>query len=243
EKTNYTKIPIHFQNLRLGIDFFPNDKTVFGVQFTPNMSAHSPYNRNSSKVFDENYINTFDFQTRTDNKNKNINGVANVNFKRTLSKPGSEITADFDFGTFSNNGNSVNITRYFDTQGGMLRSDYQLDGDQEGLLHFYIVKADFTHSFGNEFKMETGFKLSFVDSDQDAAFFEKTESGYIPDLNKTNHFIYRENTNAAYVTFSRQFDKWDFQAGLRGENTRYSTRQIVGEITFDSSYFQLFPTF
>lgn len=243
EKINYTKIPVHFQNLRLGLDFFPNDKTIIGFQFTPNVSQHSPYNRNTSKVFDQNLVNTFDFRTRTDNENKNTNGVANINFKRTFQKPGSEITADFDFGTFSNRGNSVNITQYFDTQGGSLRPDYQLDGNQKGLLHFYIGKADFIHTFGKKLKMETGFKLSFVDSDQDAAFFEKTESGYIPDLNKTNHFIYKENTNAAYISFSRQFNKWDFQAGLRGENTKYSTRQVVGEITFDSTYFQLFPTF
>lgn len=242
EKINYTKIPIQFHNVRLGLDYFINEKTTLGFQLTPGLSKFSPYNRNSSKVFDQNLVNTFDFNTNTDNNNKNTNGVFNVNFKRTFAKTGQEWTSDLDFGQFNNVGQSTNITRYFGIDGSTLRPNYQLNGEQDGSLNYVTFKTDYVHPIGSNMKLETGVKLSFVHSDQDAAFFEKTDAGFIPDVNKTNHFIYDENTNAAYVTLSRQFQKWDFQLGLRGEQTHYKTNQEVGNLRFDSTYLQLFPT-
>ena len=242
EKINYTKIPVHFHNIRMGLDYFINEKTTLGFQITPALSKFSPYNRNSSKVFDQNLVNTFDFNTNTDNKNKNTNGVFNINFKRTFAQTGREWTSDLDFGQFDNEGESTNITRYFGIDGTTLRPDYQLNGQQDGSLRFITCKTDYVHPIGTKMKWEAGIKLSFVHSDQDAAFFEKTDSGFIPDVNKTNHFIYDENTNAAYMTLSRQFTNWDLQLGLRGEQTHYKTNQEVGNLRFDSTYFQLFPT-
>jgi hypothetical protein len=69
------------------------------------------------------------------------------------------------------------------------------------------------------------------------------------DTSKTNHFLYRENINAAYLNFSRQYKKWGIQAGVRLENTNYSGHQLgngISQINKDSSfspsYFSLFPT-
>jgi iron complex outermembrane receptor protein len=64
----------------------------------------------------------------------------------------------------------------------------------------------------------------------------------VNDAGKTNHFYYRENNNAAYFNFSKDFKKFDLQVGLRGEQTNIRTRQFNGDILWDSSYFQLFPS-
>lgn len=62
------------------------------------------------------------------------------------------------------------------------------------------------------------------------------------DLNKTNHFFYDENNNAGYLNFSKEYKKFNFQLGLRGEQTNVKTRQAIGDVKWDSSYFQLFPS-
>ncbi len=62
------------------------------------------------------------------------------------------------------------------------------------------------------------------------------------DVNKTNHFYYDENINAVYLNFKKEYKKVDLQIGLRTENTNVKTKQVKGNITWDSSYTQLFPS-
>ncbi|HNR06258.1 MAG TPA: outer membrane beta-barrel family protein [Saprospiraceae bacterium] len=242
EKDNYTKIPGHFHALRWGADFSPNEKTILGVVLNANFNAFNPFNRNSSRVFDQNRNPVFNFNTNTDNHNQNNNLIANLNFKRSLDSTGREITADIDYGRFSTLGTSSNTTRYFQLNGEVLRPDYTLLGDQDGLLDFITAKADYTHPINKTTKWEAGFKTSFVSSDQDAKFWEKNGQEVTVDETKTNRFYYKEGNNAGYLNWSKEFKKFSLLVGLRGEHTQINTRQEKGNIRFDSSYFQLFPS-
>jgi hypothetical protein len=62
------------------------------------------------------------------------------------------------------------------------------------------------------------------------------------DTTKTNHFFYEEGNNAGYFNFSQQFKKFNYQFGLRGEQTNIKTKQEKGNVQWDSSYFQFFPS-
>jgi outer membrane receptor protein involved in Fe transport len=66
------------------------------------------------------------------------------------------------------------------------------------------------------------------------------------DEGKTNHFIYKENINAAYVNYNRQIKKWGLQAGLRAENTNAYGHQLGNashpDSAFTKNYVNLFPT-
>ena len=75
------------------------------------------------------------------------------------------------------------------------------------------------------------------------------EQIYIPDTTKTNYFVYHENINAAYINLTKKYRKWNFQAGLRIENTNYSGHQYGNIYTvnnndssFTRSYVNAFPT-
>lgn len=242
QKDNYTKIPGHFHAIRWGADYSPNDKTILGVSLNANLNAFNPFNRNSSVVFDQARNPVFTFNTHTDNQNRNNNLIANINFKRSLDSSGREITADVDYGRYSTLGSSVNATKYYRLNGEVLRPDYTLLGDQDGLLDFITAKADYSHPLNKTTKWEAGFKTSFVSSDQDAKFFEKNGQEVIVDETKTNRFFYKEYNNAGYLNFSKEFKKFSLLVGLRGEHTQIDTRQEKGDIRFDSSYFQLFPS-
>lgn len=242
KKDNFTKIPVNFHTIRLGADYSPNVKTILGFSLTSNLSTIEPFNRNSSIVFDKSRNPIFTFNTSTDNNNQNNNVVANVNFKRTLDSTGRELTADVDYGLYSTLGTSVNATKYYQLNGSVLKPDYTLLGDQEGLLDFITAKADYTHPINKTMKWEIGFKTSLVSSDQDAKFFEKNGLEILVDESKTNRFFYKEYNNAGYLNFSKEFKNFSLLIGLRGEQTDIDTRQEKGNINFDSSYFQLFPS-
>lgn len=124
----------------------------------------------------------------------------------------------------------------------MLQPDYILDGNQKGKLRFATGKADFTAPMKHKFLLEAGAKTSYVSSDNDARFTDVSNQVPQNDSNKTNHFLYKEYNNAAYLNLKKEFKKFDLQIGLRGEHTSISTQQLIGNRTFDSSYFQLFPS-
>jgi len=242
EKDNYTKIPLELNTFRLGADFFPSKKTIIGFVVNSNINSVRPFNNNSSVVIDQSKQPLFKFNTQTRNKHKNENTVANFNLKHTFDSTGKELTADLDLGYFgSDNFSSVN-TQYYQLNGAPLQPDYNLDSYQKGNLKLATVKADYVNPLKKKARLEAGFKTSFVKTDNDARFYDMSTGTPEDDVNKTNHFYYDENINAAYLNYKKEYKKIDFQIGLRAENTNVKTKQVKGNVTWDSSYTQLFPS-
>lgn len=241
-KDNYSKSPFKGNTARIGMDYFPSKKTILGFVVNGNFNGYKRNNNNSSIVINSQKQSVSTFESLATNNDHGNNIVANVNFKHTFDSTGKEITADVDYGSFSSNSLTRNATRYYKLDGSSLQPDYILDGDQDGRLTFKTAKVDFVNPLKNNAKFEAGFKTSFVSSDNDAKFFDVSNGTPQNDINKTNHFLYKEWNNAGYLNFSKQFKKFDLQLGLRGEHTSLETEQLKGNINFDSSYFQLFPS-
>lgn len=241
-KDNYSKSPVSSNTARIGMDYFPGKKTIIGFVINGNFNHYTRRNNNSSIVLNtqKQPLNTFkSFASNNDNNN---NAVANINFKHTFDSTGKELTADADYGVYKSRSLTVNSTHYYNLDGTSLQPDYTLDGDQKGRLTLKTAKIDYVNPARSGSKWEAGVKTSFVSSDNDAQFFDVSSGRPVNDINKTNHFLYKEYNNAAYLNFSKTFKKFDAQLGLRGEQTNVSTEQRIGKIKFDSSYFQLFPS-
>lgn len=241
-KDNYTKIPLNLHTFRLGADWYLSKKTIAGVVVNSNYNLVQPRNANSSVVINNNYEPIFTFNTNTNNRNKNFNTVANFNLKHVFDSTGRQLTADIDYGQFGIDNYSSVATNYKKLDGSVLQPDYILDGYQDGKLRLATAKADYTHPLQKQATFEAGIKTSIVHTDNDARFFDMSTGVPKDDVNKTNHFFYDENINAAYVNFKKQYKKVDFQLGLRAENTRVKTRQVKGNVLWDSAYTQLFPS-
>ena len=117
-----------------------------------------------------------------------------------------------------------------------------LDGDQDGKLILKTGKLDYVHPLTKGAKLEAGFKTSYVSSDNDAKFYNVYSGTSEPDLTKTNRFFYKEYNNAGYVNFHKEYKRFNFQLGLRGENTNIRTRQVKADRRYDNDYFRLFPS-
>lgn len=241
-KDNFARFPFNSHTARVGADFFPSKKTIIGFVVNGNFTHFTRKTDNEATVIDAQGQPVSTFQTRAGNDD-NINNVfANINFKHIFDSTGKELTADVDYGSFRSNSLSYNGTKYYKNDGTPLQNDYKLDGDQDGELTLKTAKIDYVNPLKNKAKLEAGGKISFVSSDNDAKFWDVSNGMPQNDVNKTNHFYYKENNSAAYINFSKAYKKFDWQIGLRGEQTNIETHQVNGNIRFDSSYFQLFPS-
>lgn len=241
-KDNFSKMRLNSHTARLGADYYLGKKTVIGVIVNGNFNRFRRSNDNESIVIDyqKQPVNTFETDAR--NNDRARNWVANFNIKHVFDSTGRELTTDIDYGEYRNSSLSTTATEYYRLDGTPLQPDYILDGDQLGKLKLFTTRADYSQPFLKNGKLETGFKLSFVTADNDAKFWDVSSGTPVNDVNKTNHFYYRENNNAAYINLQKQWGKWILQTGLRAEQTNVSTRQAFGNIRWDSSYLQFFPS-
>jgi iron complex outermembrane recepter protein len=242
KKDNYSKMPVSSHAARLGADFFAGKKTIIGFVVNSNFTHFTRDNNNNSLVINKDRQPDYTFKTNAANNDHNNNTVANINFKHTFDSTGKELTADIDYGVFNSGSLSTTATRYYKLDGSMQKPDYILNGDQDGKLTIKTGKIDYIHPLKKGARLEAGLKTSSVSSDNDAKFFDVSAGIERNDTTKTNHFYYEEGNNAGYINFHKQFKRFDFQIGLRGEETNIKTHQVKGDLKWDSGYFQLFPS-
>ena len=235
-------------NLKLGMDYFLDSKTTVGVVL-------SGYQDNESDV-SQSYITLKDANNIPDSLVHSFgnihslwtNGTVNLNFKRQFDSSGRELTADADYIYYKSSSNQMFENYTYDPDMNPISSN-SLSGDLPSTINIYSFKTDYSHPFRNDFKLEAGLKTSFVATDNKANYFDVTGNEYIPDTTKTNYFVYHENINAAYINLIKKYKKWNFQAGLRIENTNYDGHQYGNIYTvnnndssFKRSYVNAFPT-
>jgi outer membrane receptor protein involved in Fe transport len=118
-----------------------------------------------------------------------------------------------------------------------------LNGDQHGTVLIESLKADYTHPLSKKAKLEVGVKTTLVSSDNDVLFTVTRNDQTTVDRNQSNHFLYDENVNAGYLTYTHTTPKTTLTGGLRAEQTNTSGRQEVGDEPFPPRhYLQLFPS-
>ncbi len=240
EQESYTKQPFMAHNTRLGVDFYASQKTVIGVMVNGNWNNGSRDGTTNATIKDKDGLLNYTTKTGILSSEKRFNGFGNLNFKHTFDSTGKELTADIDFGSFGSTTvqDVRNVNSFPD---GTVFADTRLLTDQIGDITVRSVKADYVHPFTEKDKLELGIKSSLVTSDNDVKFFNALNDEKILDTSRSNHFIYHENINAAYLSYAKEMEKWDLQCGLRMEHTNTRGEQLATGATFARNYVSLFP--
>lgn len=242
DQDNFMKTPLNSNTVRLGADLFPNKKSIIGFVLSGALTGLNRRADNQSLVLDTDKDPQSRFITNTKEKTRFKNALANINYKYTFDSTGREITADADYGVYKNSVLSNFITGFYNLDGMSYQPDYKLNGDQDGKITIATVKADYTHPLKHDLRLEAGFKISLVKTDNDVKFYDVSDATPKYDSSKSNRFKYRENNNAVYINMNKEFKKFSLMAGLRAEQTNTEGIQEVNNIRFDSSYLQIFPS-
>jgi hypothetical protein len=243
DQRNYLVFPFRFQTARVGADYSPDAKTIIGVVASGNINRFNPMGVNHSNVLDSTGQKTSAFTTANQSHDRWNSYALNGNLKRSFGEKGKELTADVDYMRFWNKTDQTFTTDYYDLAGERYLPTYVLFGDLKGNLEIRSVKVDYSNPLGNKAKWEAGLKSSYVTADNDVAFYDKSNPAAPKfDSTKSNHFIYHEYINAAYLNFSKEWEKASLQVGLRAEQTRAKGEQLVTGQSFDTTYLNLFPS-
>jgi len=235
-------------NVKAGMDYYLSNKTTLG--FVVSGFRNDEMDKSQSTIYlkDPNQVVDSIVYSPSTNHTKWRNNSYNLNFRHQFDSSGTELTADADYITYRSNSD-----QYFDNitydPDWVEKNETILTGSLPSEINIYSFKSDYSHPFRHDLKFEAGIKTSYVNTDNNANYYNLINGVPYVDTTKTNHFLYRENINAAYINLNKQYKKWNIQAGLRMENTNYSGHQLGNSYTvnnndssFSKSYVNLFPT-
>jgi iron complex outermembrane recepter protein len=228
---------------RAGVDYFVSKKTTIGMVVNGFINPSERGNSNVSDISDA--AGNFAGQTRAimDQEQKWKSFSSNFNIRQLLDTSGSELTADLDYVVYDSRNNQEMINSYFDPVGNPSRKSDTLIGNLPQNIKIYSARVDYLLPMKKGRRFEAGLKSSYVETDNNAIYDSITYGVVVHDLGRSNHFLYKENINAAYVNLSTPITKkWSAQLGLRLENTNATGNLVTTGEKFDRDYTQLFPT-
>lgn len=241
------KSTLHFYgknySARMGVDYSVNKTTTLGIVLNGTYNPRNSEVNSNTNTYDQfgQFVSSNSAASKSIDPWKNFGG--NLNFRKVLSKTGEEISADFDYVRYISRSDQTSNNYNFSANGSPKGNPYLLKGLIKQDIAIYSGKIDYSLPLKNEAKLEAGLKSSLVSTDNDSPYDSLNYSTmqWVRDP-RSDHFKYDENINAAYINYSKQFQKWGIQTGLRLEHTHSVGTQILlgKEITKD--LVQLFPS-
>lgn len=227
--------------LRLGTDWTVRPgHTLGGMLYVLRADQTRDLSTKTSLRSDQAPTNQFiDALTRTTSELRSH--TANLHYLGQLDTAGTTLAVDLNYVNLSSTvGNA--FTNRIRRETGAVR-DQLLTSDNPITYDIYAAKLDVERPLTRDTKLEAGVKISQVVSDNDLRFFNVVAEQSLPDLGRTNRFIYQENIYAAYANLSSTLSKrWSVEAGLRAEQTRsQGTSRTLGQ-TSERHYLNLFPS-
>ena len=229
-------------SLRAGADIFINKKSTLGFLANAYISGGDDTNLNTTRV--SSTINTLDssifVSNLTDKRYRNYS--FNTNYKLTLDSLGQEFSVDLDYSNYFGRDKADYNNFYFLENGSQLRNPWFFRNTTPSQINIAAIKIDYTKPIGKKSKLEAGVKTSYVKTDNDFQFTQLNNTVWENDELRSNHFIYDENVNAAYLSFSTSIIKTNVQFGLRAEQTNSKGDLITTNNVVKRSYINFFPT-
>lgn len=236
---------VNANNLKLGYDFYSNSRNTFGMVVSGNFNnsfsngnTRTPISKSNSSSIDRILV------ARSDAHNNNYNLYSNLNYK-FQDTTDTSFTADLDYGKYKSDRSNFQPNYYFnDTETTVLGQSINA---QNTPIQIYIfsLKSDYEQRLFKG-KLGLGFKTSLVKTNNTFEVFNYPAGEPIFNPTLSNRFEFDENINAVYVNYNKVVKKFNFQAGLRVENTNsegnlISTQQNANQ-NVSRNYTDYFPS-
>ncbi len=230
-------------NAKLGVDFTLTKKTTIGAAVSGFVSTEKFNNLNNTYLKNSNSDLLSRTYARTDMNSRWRNFNGNVNLRHVFDSAGRELTVDVDYINYGATADQALSNHYFGIENDKIAPSDTLKGSIPSDITIYSAKADYSQPLKGNAKLEAGVKFSYVKTDNDARYDSVINGNMVPDYKRSNHFVYDEQIQAAYVNVNKQLSKkWSTQVGLRFENTIANGNQLTTGEKFERKYSQLFPT-
>ena len=177
-------------------------------------------------------------QSRLENQRDNL--LFNLNYEKQLGENGATLSANANYIDYTDDQIQSVATRYISAQGNLLNANaFNTIPTQKSQI--YTGQLDYSGNLG-KWSFEAGAKYSGINSESRQEFFNTAGNVNDADAILNDNFDYTEGIYASYFSFAKDWEKWSFKAGLRGEYTDANGNSRTLGVVNTQEYLELFPT-
>jgi len=239
---NYMEHDNHWNNYRFGADYDISPKNTVGFIVNGYFNTEPDDNR------DNTLIGSSPGEVDSSQNTPGIfnqsykNFALNLNDRYKIDTMGQELSVDMDYSKFSNNSLNSYVTTFMVADGSPPPLPEYLHEQTPSTIDIHTAKVDYTKPLSKTVKLETGFKLSDVKTDNNLQAQTLQNGAYLNDTTRTNRFVYDEKIDAAYINLSKTYKNTSVQAGLRAEYTQSTGDLVTEDSVAQRKYLNFFPS-
>lgn len=232
-------------NFKVGADWFLNKQSTLGVLASGFLGENTDFGNGRTEIgrVGQNTLDSV-LIAQSDNTGNRNNLNFNLNYRFDNGK-GKSLNLDADHGLFRNTAKEFQPNSYYDAEEKVKLSERIFANSTPTNIDISTFKADFENKLWGG-QLGAGLKFSYVRTNNIFDFFNVLDNVPVLNTDLSNQFIYTENVNAAYVSYTRQLKKWGFNAGLRVEQTNsegdLQAYKPVNDNNVKRHYLDFFPS-
>lgn len=229
-------------NFNFNFDYSINENNTLSLSSNILALPYFDYQiRNNTSVIDSDQALQYYIRTNNRSDDNKYNLGFDMDFVHQFKKVGEKLSVNTHFTTYTYNRDQNVLSNYFNPNDAPIQTTaYRTDNNQDTKI--YTSQADYELPIGETSTFETGVKTSTIKNNSDIAQFDINNGEETLDVNNTDAFDYNENIVAAFVNYSKDWEKFSLIAGIRAEQTDTKGVSALIDIQKKQSYLELFPT-
>ncbi len=238
ERTTWSKS----HNLNFNLDYAINVSNTLSFSTTTLWMPYFKYKiKNNLQVFDANRDLDFYYNANNLSNDDKYNLGFNLDYVHQFKTVGENLTISAHYTTYNYTRDQNVKSNYFSPNNSFLTSTaFTTDNNQDTKI--FTAKADYIVPITEASVLEVGTKVSNIKTNSDITQFDIQNGVEIINPNNSDAFDYDESIFAAYINYSKDWDKLSLITGLRIEQTKLNGYSIANNITNTQDYFEWFPT-
>ncbi|MGI8634549.1 MAG: outer membrane beta-barrel protein, partial [Segetibacter sp.] len=243
ENINKTKGAFVFG--KVGFDYFITNRATISLS---GIKVHGQFNPSETidittdSLFNAGVKRSMNSQRSTSgSRTFDANGLQ-FGYVYNFPKSGEQLTADANYFSGKNSGNSLYTTNYY--KAGNIGSTQIQQLISEGKNEFFTVQTDYTNPISSVTKLETGLRAQLrhiTNNNENFRGFPNSALVKIPA--GTSNYKNNDNVYAAYVSVKSSVKNFGYQLGLRAESSSYKGELTNSGEQFSNKYpISLFPS-
>jgi iron complex outermembrane receptor protein len=233
----------NYATVNLGLDWYVDSSNTIGfrMQAIPGRARRT---RQGNNAMSDSLLGYEDLIFKRTITNDWFLANYNLNSEHRLDTNGTKLKSSMDFyGPYRDFYHTDYDYRFNDRAQQEVKPSRMDKADNYLDLRIASASVDFEKKLAPSLTMETGVKGSYQDIISNYEFWNlnRATSEFTPDTLFTNRYVYHEIISAAYVNLNKEYKKFSYQLGLRGEDTRVESRSELRRFLYTRHYFKLFP--
>lgn len=227
-------------NLNLNFDYYIDDKNTLSLSSTGLYTPYFKYKiRNKTDITDENlnFLSSFTSDNLTRDNKYNIG--SDLIFRHDFENSAS-LTFNGHYTIYDYERNQNVLSNFFDANNVFDdSSEFNTIANQD--TQIITGKVDFNLPLNEKSNFDAGLKYSNVNTNSDITRADIINGSEVVNTNNTDAFKYEEKVFSTYSNFSKSWDKWDLNLGLRVEQTNIEGESLTLSETNTQEYLNWFP--